>query len=118
MSPTITSELKYLSPAPSAESSNDEADEVSYAYEALPPMSAKEYLRQGPLVPNVADGWPGTFWDRDMLDDDHPIYQYPRSRPTAEEFSADMEALAGTDRPSRYYPDDFFSSKVIHGDQD
>jgi len=53
-----------------------------------------------------------------MLEDDHPIYRYPRPRPTTEEVAADLQALASTDRPSREYPEDFFSREVIYGDKD
>jgi hypothetical protein len=79
------------------------------------PISAEEFLRRGPQQPAIARGWPGTLWDREMIYDEHPTYRAPQIRPTAEEVLTDLKALAGTDRPSREYPDDFFSREVIYG---
>jgi len=81
-------------------------------------MSPEEFLRKGPMQPKIEDGWPGTLWDREMIYDEHPIYRAPKTRPTAEAIAADLEAIAGTDRPAREYPEDFFSRDVIDGHRD
>jgi hypothetical protein len=90
----------------------------THAVELLnPPMSAKEFLRQGPLQPNIDAGWPGEA-DGDTQSGSSRNYLLPSHRPTAEEVAADLQALAGTDRPAKEYPLDFFSREVIYADHD
>jgi len=81
-------------------------------------LSAEEFFRRGPLQPDVAAGWAGEAWTRDDMYNDHPTFRLPPSRPTAEQFLAAMDSIAGTDRPAKDYPEDFFSRDVIYADHD
>lgn len=81
-------------------------------------LSPEEFLRAGPKPVDKEYGWAGNFWDRDMIEDGHPIYRASIPRPTAEQLADALETLAGTDKPRREYPRDFFTRDVIYGDRD
>jgi hypothetical protein len=49
----------------------------------------------------------------------HPsMLRIPERRPTAESVAAAFQSLAGTDRPAKDYPEDFFSREVINANYD
>jgi len=77
-------------------------------------MSAKEFLRRGPRQPDIKAGWPGQEGEAG----NQTTVLLPPSRPTADEFLADVMSIAGTDRPAKDYPEDFFSREVIYADHD
>lgn len=79
-------------------------------------LSPEEFLRAGPKPVDNEYGWAGKFWDRDMIDDGHPIYRAPIPRPSADEFANALQALAGTDTPKHEFPVDFFTRDIVHGD--
>jgi hypothetical protein len=80
-------------------------------------MTTEEFLRRGPLQPDIAAGWPGEA-DGNTNSKSPRTYKLPPKRPTAEQVAAELEALAGTDRPAKEYPPDFFSREVIYADHD
>jgi hypothetical protein len=77
---------------------------------------AADFLRQGPLQPDVSRGWPR---ERDEDNSGAPkTYRLPPKRPTAGELREALQKLAAGERPARDYPEDFFSRDVIYADHD
>jgi hypothetical protein len=89
-----------------------------YAEEEISRLSAKQFLEQGPAHPNTKGDWPDHFYSRETLYDEHPIYRFPKFRPSADEVESHLQELASTDRPARDYPVDFFSREVMYADHD